>query len=451
MAAYQYESITAAQALAIGDGDTVAFAAGSARLYMASYALSAGNEVLSVSLSDGGPAVKFGPGFVALSQAGRVSFPDSSMLRIGGTGADSFVGGDGDDALFGGPGDDSLKGGAGGDLIQANMGRDYIEGGPGGDTIYGGQGDDLIYADASDTSSNLINFVQGNMGNDSITGSVGADTLLGGQDNDTINGLSAGGSDYIDGNLGNDMVFGLGTLLGEAGNDTLNGQSGADSISGGDGNDQITNVGGYVDGGAGADSIQFGFGVGGDSTVLGGDGADTITAPYLQNNFHGSVSGGAGDDFILGGAGGDTISGGSGADTIDGHGGGFDAGDMVSGGAGADLFMIAGGSINSVTGAPAGVESITDWDSGDRLHFTSYYGSLPPGTSGNYGETSAADYQSAFNAAKAMSAAQQYGYVAVQVGGDVVVFGIYLPNQTSGPAVILTGQSLANIDFQAFV
>src|SRR4051794_7181478 len=91
---YRYETITAAEALAIGEGDTVLFAVGAARTYMASYGLLGDGQITSVTLDNGGRAVTFGANLVPLSQAGRLSFPDVSMMRLGGAGADAFTGGD---------------------------------------------------------------------------------------------------------------------------------------------------------------------------------------------------------------------------------------------------------------------------------------------------------------------------------------------------------------------
>jgi len=72
-----------------------------------------------------------------------------------------------------------------------------------------------------------------------------------------------GGNDYIDGGLGNDLIFGTGgndTIIGGAGNDTIFDFDGANLLIGGAGNDSILAFGvDTVIGGTGADTLRLGF------------------------------------------------------------------------------------------------------------------------------------------------------------------------------------------------
>ena len=152
------------------------------------------------------------------------------------------------------------------------------------------------------------------------------------------------------------------------------------------------------------------------------------------------VGGGAGNDVLAGGLGNDTITGGTGVDTM-------------TGGGGADVFVFASfGDSPAVAGA---IDQITDWNgAANGVSF-----GLGAGTALNYTETTAADFASAL-----VSADAHLGlggkYVAVQVGGDVVLFAdtghFVLGVATAGgdghidasdDAVVLVGKSLADIDF----
>jgi len=118
------------------------------------------------------------------------------------------------------------------------------------------------------TGDNSNNFIFSTTANDTIFAYAGNDTINGGgkgEDRlvalDSIGGGS-GGNDYIDGGLGNDLIFGTSgddTINGGAGNDTIFDFQGANLLSGGAGNDSIS-ASGFIDtvtGGAGADSLQL--------------------------------------------------------------------------------------------------------------------------------------------------------------------------------------------------
>ncbi len=104
--------------------------------------------------------------------------------------------------------------------------------------------------------------------NDTLNGGEGNDTLIGSIGNDVFNGQA--GADSILGGTGNDALFGgagIDTLDGQAGDDTLDGQGGDDVLLGGDGDDTFT----------------LGSGAGGQDSVDGGDGLNTIVANGTGN------------------------------------------------------------------------------------------------------------------------------------------------------------------------
>lgn len=109
-------------------------------------------------------------------------------------------------------------------------------------------------------------------GTATITGSAGDDILVGDTD-DTTN---------IDGGAGDDNITGgadAETISGGDGDDVIAGGGGADTISGGAGGDTIT-LGGTtesVDAGAGDDSVVAAGNVTFGTTLVGGDGTDSIS------------------------------------------------------------------------------------------------------------------------------------------------------------------------------
>jgi len=317
MAAYVFDTITAAQALAFSSSDTLSFQAGTAVQASVTYL---GNGDISVAV--GGLSVEFAAALATVSQSGMFHFDDGSSLYVG-DGSNNAASTTGDihaDALFGGAGDDTLILGAGG-LIQGNQGNDALSAGGGQATMYGGQGNDTFSAMSGEHDS----FMQGNKGDDLLQGGS-FDTLLGGQGDDTISG---GG--ILDGNLGNDSLTGTGQLLGEGGNDTLTSNGFGDVLTAGDGDDSLTS------------SVS----AAGGTVMDGGAGDDSITT----NHAHDTLLGGAGDDVL-------TSTGSS---------------NSMTGGAGADRFLFG-----TVPTSPGSVTAITDWNGAeDKLSFTGF----TPGTS----------------------------------------------------------------------
>ena len=229
--------------------------------------------------------------------------------------------------------------------------------------ITGGDGADTIVATSLSTRATI----EGDAGNDTLFGTAFDDTLLGGAGNDTI--IAAGGNDTVNAGAGTDDVRGGNgddilngdedndTLFGGAGNDTLNGNDGDDTLLGGTGSDT-------ANGGAGNDVL-----VGGESGVdtLNGNDGDDLLFGLSESDI---ISGGAGADTIYGNEGGDELRGGDGADRIFGGDGvdvleGNDGADLLTGDDGADAIM--GGADGDTVYGGAGADAIAGQAGNDAL------------------------------------------------------------------------------------
>lgn len=165
----------------------------------------------------------------------------------------------------------------------------------------------------------------------------------------------------VDGDDGNDVIIGSadlgGTLLGGDGADTITGSTigdvinagdGADSVDAGDGNDTVS-------GGDGNDIIDSGLG---DDSIDAGDGNDSIIAGDGLD----SINGGDGADTVDGGLGNDDINGMSGFDSLIGG----DGDDTLRGGADADI--VAGDAGNDRIEGNAGDDTLNGGDDSDEVH-----------------------------------------------------------------------------------
>jgi Ca2+-binding RTX toxin-like protein len=271
-------------------------------------------------------------------------------LFFGDLGDDLFeaFGGTGKDTVYGGPRDaDQTDGndvfnfgnaGGGGNLGYGNTGNDFLSGsGLGSDTLWGGKGDDTIQVveiSASGTAGggtggfvpentviSNIGIRTGNIsgGTVSSTGGVGVVTTSAANPPNNL------GKNYLSGDLGKDLVIGLGdrdSLFGGEENDTLlllgniaNRANQNTSLQGGSLNGVPQNA--LLDGGNGNDSLIAFGGLRGRNTLLGGEGIDTIR--NYGDKSH--VEGGAGNDILvmtgeLGLFGNSTLMGGAGDDSV---------------------------------------------------------------------------------------------------------------------------------------
>ncbi len=230
------------------------------------------------------------------------------------------------ETAYGNKGADIINAGNGNDLVYGNSGNDVIHGDTGNDSLYGGTGNDQIFGDN---------------GNDTLYGGKGNDALDGGSGNDILHGNT--GNDVVDGGLGDDIVWG------DEGNDTLSDGSGSDQVVAGTGDDQVIAGSGNdtYNGTTGFDTLDFSQASAGVSINVaaglasGGAGTDLFANfdSYVGSNF---------DDVFIGGSGSDRFQGGAGSD-------------IMTGGTGADTFAWSKSDVFTTSGAPNGLDHVTDF------------------------------------------------------------------------------------------
>jgi Ca2+-binding RTX toxin-like protein len=252
--------------------------------------------------------------------------------------------------IVGGEGDDFLQGSVEANQIFGNQGEDTLLGGAQRrDTLYGGKGNDALGFFIAGGGNNLSlegalgigfagnegsNYLRGDLGDDLVVGINVRDSLFGGRGNDTLRGVAS--SSYLSGDLDDDILvitnttqtsqFGtivstIGiertTLIGGAGNDSLYGPigefgGGRNFFEGGDGNDTIrvfaTND--TAQGGAGDDLI-----VSATVTAFSSVGASSLFPGFAGRNL---LDGGVGNDTIVAAFSTDSMIGGEGNDSLSG-------------------------------------------------------------------------------------------------------------------------------------
>lgn len=244
---------------------------------------------------------------------------------------ENAIGGDGDDIFFGNDANNVMIGNRGADLFIADLGAD---------TYYGFN---EIYTDPIDIDVVSYEF---------SLSAVSINTI-----NGTRTGAFAVGDTYVNveglaGTAYNDTLVGLDFLFGLDGNDVLRGS------------DVQGFYAGYIDGGAGDDTLQSS---GGADRFIGGAGVDTVTyaahttrvvIEMMGTNYYGDeagdtyngveiIIGTSFNDSIQGDNAANTLNGGSGNDHLRGHGGDdiLIAGsgvDIIDGGSGFDIVSYAG-------------------------------------------------------------------------------------------------------------
>lgn len=118
-------------------------------------------------------------------------------------------------------GDDEFQGTPDWDTVYAKGGNDTAYLGEGQDHFYGDV-ETSVFGGGGGSTDNGSDYAEGNEGNDTLRGDLGDDTLMGNEGNDILKGdlgdntLYGGpGEDEIEGSNGKDVMYG------EAGNDTI--------------------------------------------------------------------------------------------------------------------------------------------------------------------------------------------------------------------------------------
>jgi Ca2+-binding RTX toxin-like protein len=193
--------------------------------------------------------------------------------------ADTINGFEGNDKLFGKAGDDTLDGGAGDDEIYGGPGNDEIKDNEVafyfGNKVYGGSGDDNIDAGKVTSTGGLLYYIYGEAGSDYIEVIADVGIVDGGPGEDTI--YCIGTYCALKGNQGDDEIhiqsseISSASASGGSGNDKLY-SKGSQDLNGNDGNDYLFGSA-FQDGGKGDDILEGqGFG----TIYEGGPGADTF-------------------------------------------------------------------------------------------------------------------------------------------------------------------------------
>jgi Ca2+-binding RTX toxin-like protein len=251
-------------------------------------------------------------------------------------------------SVYGGLGEDLIQGTVEANLIFGNEGADTLLGGAQrGDSLYGGKDNDSLGFFIAGGGNNLglpltggfggnegSNYLRGDLGDDLVVGINVRDTLFGGKGNDALVGVAS--NNYLSGDLDDDFlvisnttqtsafgttVFTIGiertSLIGGGGNDYLEGPlgefgGGRNFFEGGDGNDTIrvfaTND--TALGGAGDDFIQSET-----VTAFSSVGASSLFPGFAGRN---RLDGGVGNDTIVAAFSTDTMIGGEGNDSLSG-------------------------------------------------------------------------------------------------------------------------------------
>ncbi len=210
-------------------------------------------------------------------------------------------------------------------------------------TLQGEAGDDLIFGGQANDQ------IEGGDGNDLIFALGGADLILGGNGLDRV--FAGDGDDIVNGGNDNDILQGNAgddLVNGESGDDILYGSAGADRVNGGVGNDRLL-------GGAGNDHLR---GNAGNDVLVGEGDVDELFGDDGDDQLLGS----GGNDVLVGGNGADRLVGGDGEDFLEGS----SDDDVLFGDSAADL--IIGGPGNDTVYGGTGPDMILGYDGDDILN-----------------------------------------------------------------------------------
>jgi Ca2+-binding RTX toxin-like protein len=300
-----------------------------------SYVLSRGNNVENLTLgyyntySGGVSTDSYSASMPGGAGANMLSATGNELANTitGSLMGDRLYGGSNNDTLFGMRGNDTLRGGAGNDMLVGGEGEDYLLGGAGKDILRGDDGNDTLAGGMGEGADTVVG------GADTLMGGAGADTYIVTERRTVVTEFDLQGAsgvwdlannrdqndqilsrvDYdITNNLGIEELILTGMAVRATGNAQSNLLMGniADNILLGAGGDDILlgdtsffDSMGFI--GRDKNALKQGdnfYGVGGDDSLNGGDGADVLI-------------GQGGSDILEGGAGADVMIGGMGSDT----------------------------------------------------------------------------------------------------------------------------------------
>jgi Ca2+-binding RTX toxin-like protein len=350
-----------------------------------------GVNVILGGLGDDLIDARFGSNIV-LGDNGQVNVGGDVFTTQEGLGGDDTITGGADNTILGGFGADEITLGGGTNIVLGDNGVVHRSAGAvtqvkTTDEDASTGGDDLITSEGGD------NILIGGVGDDTIVAAAGANIVLG--DNGEVN---VGGDVFTtEEDLGgNDVIIGgsvpagallalqsvgapvSNVILGGAGADEITLASGTNTVLGDNGivrRDALGTVLEVETSGTAGDGDTI-ISLGGENIILGGVGADVISAPFGTNIILGdngratatedvqtlepalggpdTITGGAGNNIILGGAGGDLITGGAGNDIVLGDNG---------------IVRRSGGTVTSVetTDGTIGGDDVIDGGGGDNI------------------------------------------------------------------------------------
>ena len=260
---------------------------------------------------------------------------------VGSAFADFIDGSGGNDDLWGGEGNDTLIGGKGNDYLDGESGLDSMVGG-GGNDIYVLDNFDDVYVDSGGFDAVVVSFSF-----DLLTDKFPGMEIHALSGTDPLNAAGTGGSNFLFGNDGGNLISGRGGddfLIGNGGNDTLNGGGGIDRMEGDLGNDLY-----YVDNFK--DIISEAFGSPSDIDTVKSTVSYRLGAGLENLELMGAMplngTGNDLDNILVGNAAANRLDGGAGEDTL-------------AGGGGNDVYIIdvAGDDVVETGGPMGGIDTI---------------------------------------------------------------------------------------------